>query len=69
MEYELVVASEVPTRIFCIDTEYYLKAERLEPGVYENMWWITSERVFVPHEGIVRVKGMLQNSKYQIEYV
>ncbi len=69
MEHELVVASEVPIRIFCIDTENYLKAERLEPGVYENMWWITSERVFVPHEGLVRVKGMLQNCKYQIEYV
>ena len=67
MGHELVVNTDIPIEIYCLDTGKYVTAEELEHGVYSNTAYMTSRKPFVPCNGIVRVKGLLPNCKYRIE--
>lgn len=64
MGHELVVITDVPVEIFCLDTHSYVTAQQLEQGIYENTAGMTLLKAFVPYNGVVRVKGMMQNCKY-----
>ena len=65
--HDLVVNTDVPIKIYCLDIGRYVTAEQLELGVYENTYGVTTNKEFAPYNGRVRVKGMIQNWKYKIE--
>ena len=63
----MVVITDGPVEIFCLDARSYVTAQQLEQGIYENTAGMTSLKAFVPYNRVVRVKGMMQNCKYQIK--
>lgn len=67
IEHELVVNTNVPIQIFCIDTSSYVTALQKKQGIYENTAGMTSLKEFVPYNGMIRVKKIMQKCKYQIE--
>lgn len=65
--HDLVVNTDVPIKIYCLDIGRYVTVEQLELGVYENTCGVTTNKECAPYNGRVRVKGMIQNWKYKIE--
>lgn len=67
MGHELVVNTIVPVDIYCCEAQKYITANLLEPGIYQNTAWMTPRIKLEPNNGIVRVKGIMPNLRYQIE--
>lgn len=67
MRHELVVITDAPIEIYCLQTRSYVTAQQLEEGIFENTAGMTSLKKFVPYNGVVRIKGMMQNCEYQIK--
>lgn len=67
MGHEIVVITDVPIEIYCLQIRSYVTALQLEQGIYENTNGMTPCKKFTPYNGIVRVKNIMPNWKYQIE--
>ena len=67
MRHELVVITDAPIEIYCLQTRSYVTAQQLEEGIFENTAGMTLLKKFVPYNGVVRIKGMMQNCEYQIK--
>lgn len=67
MGHEVVVNTEVPVDIFWLDAGKYITVTQLDRGIYEKSFNSTSERTVYPHNGVVRIKGMMLNGRYRIE--
>ncbi|MCI5620540.1 MAG: hypothetical protein MR355_03110 [Lachnospiraceae bacterium] len=67
MEHELVVYSDSPIAIYCWDTCSYIVAIQMGSGIYQRTGSAADRIIYLPQEGCVRVKGVMQNWKYKIE--
>lgn len=67
IEQELVINTDIPIKILCLETNSYVTAEKIDLGIYQNTEGITSMTEFVPYNNCVRVQGMRLNLKYKIE--
>lgn len=70
--HELVVNTDVPIEVYCIDADRYVVAEQEEPGIYKNAVYksaagMAPEGTFIPFDGIVRIKGIMSQCKHRIE--
>lgn len=65
--HELVIKTDVPVEIYCLDTHSYVTVKQLEKGVYENTAGMTKTKRIEPCDGVVRVKDIMENCKYKIE--
>ncbi len=69
MRHDLVVNIDVPIKVYCLNLNKYVMAEQLELGVYENVHGWDASKEFIPSNGKVRVKNMIQNLQYRIENI
>lgn len=67
MGHELVVYTDSPIEIYCVDTCNYVTAKLESPGLYVSTAGVTPRVKLEPNGGCVRVKGVVQGWTYEIK--